>query len=507
MPMSFHRVVTLAAVLAGSLAAPAVTWAQSPSSSLALEVNRYYGEQDRALVEGAVEVPFPLMTFASNGESLLADARVEVMIEKADGEEVYHTEREIQPEAANAAMAESDRVSTIETFAIYAPPGEYVAKARVTDLASNRSYEMTTPLEVPADRPFFSDVLLSNRVQRDVRLQDGSYLPYLIGTTMFNPNPRNVFYKDSPLLYFYYEINPAADGLEAETVALEMSVVDAAGEAIKNLGERTIKVGEGQNFDLGAFNIGGLPDGRYTLEVACTSCTGERRLVERFEVRPPLEQLAFLQPAPGPADAQAPAGERLKYYTDLSEAQVDSVVKVMDVWFTNQQKQLLTTLNREGKVQFLNRFWNSLDADESVGDPSTPENEPKAEFEQRVAYADQFFTSSQRLGRDTDRGMIYILFGDPTERLSRPYEATLGPYEIWNYSEIGQTFAFGDFRRDGDYRLIYSTDLRFAGDPQIQGQVDGDPSGGRGSFVRVGRGYEVIIEDIRQNRTSTGFVP
>ena len=471
------------------------------TAGLALEVNRYYGEQERALVEGSVEIPFPLLTFAPDGETLRANGRIEVFIENGAGEEVYRMQREIRPEAMNEEMAHSDRVSTIETFAIYAPAGRYSARAKLTDLASTESVEVTRNLDVPQSRPFFSDVLLSNHIQKDVRLDEGSYLPYLIGTTMFHPSPRGVFYKDSPLIYFYYEVNPEAIEQTEGTIDLVMQLRNGS-QTVKDFGARQIKISEGQNFDLGAFNIGGLRPGRYELVVSCTSCPDSARLLDVFEVRDAQEELAFLQPV-APAATQGPP---LKYYTALSPAQVDSVVLAMDVWFTPPQRQLLATLNPEGKVQFLNRFWESLDADPSIGDPATPENEAKEIFEQRVAYADQFFTSSQRLGRDTDRGLIYVLYGDPTERIDRPVEATLGPYQIWNYSSQGETFAFGDFRRDGDYRLIYSTDERWAGDPQIQSQVDVSGSV-RASFLPPGKGYDKIIEDIRTYRTTTGDLP
>lgn len=472
---------------------------------LAIEVNRYYGEEERALIEGAVEVPYSLLTFAQEGDNLQAAAKVEVTVENASGEAVYHTERDIQPQAVNPAMAASSRVSSIETFAIYTPPGAYTARARVTDLASQKSYEATTPLDVPADRPLFSDVLLSGHVQKDVRLQEGSYLPYLIGTTMYNPNPRDVFYKDAPLVYFYYEVNPevvAATG----AMTIQMTIRDGAGEVIKDLGPRSITVGEGKNFDLGAFNIGGLAPGAYALDLRCSSCADAPPRTSAFVVRPPLEQIAFM-PQNAPAAAAPGGGQPPRFYAELTPAQVDSVIDVMEIWFTPEQQDLLVSLNPTGKVQFLNRFWESLDADASIGDPATPENEAKMMFERRVAYADQFFASSQRQGHDTDRGRIYLLFGEPSEQIDRPVEATLGPYEIWNYSGQGHTFAFGDFRRDGNYRLIYSTHQRFVGDPTIQTQVD-QPMGAtsaRESFLPQGRGYEVIIEDIRTNRTTTGL--
>lgn len=487
--------------LLGALWIPSTALPQE-QANLAIEVNRYYGQEERALVEGSVEIPFLLLSFSPAGETLRANARVEVLIEKDTGEEVYRMQREIRPEAMSEQMARSGRVSTIETFAIYAPTGEYVARARLTDLTSNESHEVTRSLTVPGQPPFFSDVLLSNHVQKDIRLDEGSYLPYLIGTTMFHPSPRGVFYKDAPMLYFYYEVNPETIDKSEGTIALNMSLHDGS-KVVKDFGRREIKVAEEQNFDLGAFNISALPPGRYELVVSCTSCPDSITIQDAFEVRDAQEQIAFLQPPPQPEATGAP----LKYYTELSAAQVDSVVEVMDIWFTPQQRQLLSTLNPQGKVQFLNRFWDSLDADPSVGDPQTPQNEAKEIFEQRVAYADQFFTSSQRLGRNTDRGRIYILFGDPTERIDRPVEATLGPYQIWSYSSQGETFAFGDFRRDGDYRLIYSTDERFPGDPQIQTQVDQLSSGGRASFLPTGRGYERIVEDIRTYRTTTGFQP
>ena len=469
--------------------------AQQDPVNLALQINRYYGGQDRALVEGAVDIAYAALQFDQGDQGLKADARVEVMIQRSDGEEVYRTEHRIEPEAMNPDMALSTRVSSIETFAIYAPPGQYTARVIVTDLRTNRSFEVTREMVIPVERPFFSDVLLTSHVQKDVRLAEGTYLPYLIGTTMFSPNPRGTFFKDAPLVYFYYEINP--EGQPDETV-LNMSIRDAQGGVVKDLGERRIEVRAEQNFDLGAFNIGGLAVGEYVLRLECVSCSDRIAAEQAFAVRSAQGTPSFAMAE----EEEAPAPENLKYYAGLAPAQVDSIISVMDILFTQEQKSLLGTLTPEGKVRFLNRFWDSAD-----NQPETPENEFKSVFEQRIAYADQFFTSSQRPGYQTDRGRIHLRFGTPTEVVDRPVEATVGPYVIWNYSGIGKTFAFGDFRKDGDYRLIYSTDPQFPGDPTIQTQVDRDPVSTRESFLPGGRGYERIIEDIKSYRVSTGFQP
>jgi GWxTD domain-containing protein len=478
------------------LALPAASRAQG--GSLALETNRFYSEQGKTLIEGAVEIPYTLMTFERDGETLRATANVEVIVEKAGGESVYNTSREITAEAFNDAMAGSDRVSTIETFAIYAPAGEYTTKARVTDRASGKSFEVSKPLIVPPSPPLISDMLMANQVRKDVRLQEGAYLPYLIGTTMFNPNPRRAFYRDSPMLYFYYEVNPEALAEPLANVALDMRVKDTGGAVVKDLGKRTITVTEDRNFDVGAFSIAGLKPGRYELEVFCADCGSGLGSSSPFEVMPPhTEQLTFLEPA-APA-LQAPA---LQYYGDLSAAQTDSVISVVTIFLTPAQQQLLGTLNETGKKQFLNRFMESADPN-----PETPENEFKQIIEQRIAYANQFFASSQKPGYDTDRGRIYTVYGPPTETIDKPFEAAVGPYVIWTYSGEGETFAFGDFRKDGSYNLIYSTDERILGDPSIQNLVDTDTGTSSPTFLRTGRGYETIILDIRQYRTGTGDQP
>lgn len=499
---SFRRSLQLALATLVALLVPVVAVAQS-GAGLALETNRYYTDQGRALVEGAVEIPYTLLTFEPSGDVLKSSAVIEMMVDRADGEQVYRTEHEITPEAINDQMAASERVSSIETFAIYAPPGEYTARARVTDGASGRTYEVSKSLIVPENQPLFSDVLLSNRVQKDVRLQEGAYLPYLIGTTMFNPNPKNVFQKDSPLLYFYYEVNPEAVTGSSEApdaITLRMDIVGSGGTTVKALGERSIKITDERNFDLGAFNIAGLVPGRYRLVLTCEAgCPSGESTASEFEVQSAARPVAFLEPT-RPAPSASESSAELQYYTDLSPAQVDSVVGVLDLMFTSNQKQLLETLNPDGKVRFLNRFWDSVDPN-----PETPQNEFKAEFEQRVAYADQFFGTLQRQGHDTARGEIYLIYGEPTERIDRPVEATVGPYVIWNYSNQGETFAFGDFNKNGEYRMIYSTDENHPGDPTIQNLVDTDSSTSSPSFLRTSRGYETVINDIRQNRVTTGY--
>jgi GWxTD domain-containing protein len=58
---------------------------------------------------------------------------------------------------------------------------------------------------------------------------------------------------------------------------------------------------------------------------------------------------------------------------------------------------------------FVVDFWHKRDPT-----PETPENEMRAEFEKRVAFADSRFTQQETRGSLTDRGMVFVLLGPPT---------------------------------------------------------------------------------------------
>ena len=77
-----------------------------------------------------------------------------------------------------------------------------------------------------------------------------------------------------------------------------------------------------------------------------------------------------------------------------------------DAW-----KKLDTDDERE---KFIEGVWDSRDPD-----PDTVENEFKEQFYERVAYANEHF-SSGKPGRMTDRGRIYIKFGKPDSIESHP---------------------------------------------------------------------------------------
>jgi len=125
-------------------------------------------------------------------------------------------------------------------------------------------------------------------------------------------------------------------------------------------------------------------------------------------------------------------------------------------------KRLGTDAERE---QFIELFWQRRDPT-----PDTEENEYRDEHYRRLAYADEHYAAGVP-GRNTDRGLIYILHGKPDSIESYPaggpYQRTAEegggetqthPFERWRYRQlagIGQEleFEFVDTCGCGAYHL------------------------------------------------------
>lgn len=89
--------------------------------------------------------------------------------------------------------------------------------------------------------------------------------------------------------------------------------------------------------------------------------------------------------------------------------------------------------------------------------PATEENELEVEFYNRVALANQKFSSFKegRQGWKTDRGRIYITYGPPTDyERPTPEPGSMVQYEIWYYRSLHKRFVFIDRYGTNEYRLI-----------------------------------------------------
>jgi len=103
----------------------------------------------------------------------------------------------------------------------------------------------------------------------------------------------------------------------------------------------------------------------------------------------------------------------------------------------------------EERLRLFRAFWDARDPS-----PGTPRNERMEEYYYRVAYANERYSRLRDAGWSTDRGEVYIRFGEPDEVEVHPFNFGTRPYQVWTYYRSGRRFIFVDETGGGDYQLL-----------------------------------------------------
>ncbi len=160
--------------------------------------------------------------------------------------------------------------------------------------------------------------------------------------------------------------------------------------------------------------------------------------------------------------------------TDKARTVKEELNKAYKRWLSEDVAYIITKEERrafmalqtdEERENFIENFWRRRDPN-----PDTEENEFREEYYERIAYANERFTSGIP-GWRTDRGRIYIAWGKPDSIESHPaggsyerpsYEGggstSTYPFEIWFYRHLdgvgdGIEIEFVDPTGSGEYRI------------------------------------------------------
>jgi GWxTD domain-containing protein len=142
--------------------------------------------------------------------------------------------------------------------------------------------------------------------------------------------------------------------------------------------------------------------------------------------------------------------------TQLSPELAQWLVGAVSHMATPEQVQEYLAIRDDATARtFIDKFWEERDPD-----PSKPGNPLREIFEQREAEADRRFSEAGYLGRRTDRGTIFVLFGEP-DKIDfeiAPHPGT-PPIELWDYSKKRQQATGGAHAPAPVYRFVKRGDL------------------------------------------------
>ncbi len=263
------------------------------------------------------------------------------------------------------------------------------------------------------------------------------------------PNPTTVYSASSPVLFYYSEIYNLKNDSISAPLLLRKEVYSSQRRLIYS---KEKYLGRDQNaiVEVGVITLKEFPTDAYTLVIS---------LIDTALSKGVASSKKFYLFNPGVKDSligiDVFAGYIGSEFGVFSETECDELFDKSKYISTSSeitQYERLDSLN--SKREFLYEFWKRRDTD-----PTTELNEFKEEYKNRLEFVKVRFKAFNKPGYKTDRGRIYLTYGEPDQVDRYPNETNMKPYEIWYYNSIegGVVFIFGDLTGFSDYELLSST--------------------------------------------------
>ena len=436
----------------------AATGAPQAGPPIEVTVKRFL-RGDQTLVDGFCRVGFDFLTPLAAGPGA-AEAVYRVKIAVRDSAGGLMHESDWSQSVAQSFLA-IPGASTVEHFAFVVPEGYYSVAVDVTDSASGQIQRASVDVPPLEDASRLSDLYLTGEVRRAAG-DDEAIGPGEIqkGQLFLSANTTPVLTPRQPELFYYLEIYPGQD----VAVELQARVVSSDGTVITSAAPQQVEVGEAGGVAARSFNLAGLPEGAYALELAA-------RFPDREVVRKASFAMAGFGTEVEIAKAATPESA-VNPFALLTESQLDSLYGPLVYIQEADERRVYENLSIQGKRSYLQQFWNKRDPT-----PGTPVNETREMYYRLFAEASRRYREGGAAGVPgwrTDRGRIFLKYGEPGETLRRPQAGSTRPYEVWKYTRPRLLkFVFMDETGLGNYALIY-TDDRFE-----QGRLDWEALLGR----------------------------
>lgn len=343
--------------------------------------------------------------------------------------------------ARDSLDASADDIKVFDKLSLAVKPGVYSARVTIVDGSSGRrgSYFLDKIIVEPPGRSLdigghywaYAATQHFDSSKINTRLIKSGY--YLL------PNPLSIFSNRDTLIFLYFEIYNLMY-FDNSAFELSLSVKDKFG-AVTNLiqSERLTKSGQTAAI-VKAVKIKSWPTGLYEFSLnirdsnQIDSANFLMRIISTEEVRFAIKK-SF----------------RSQRFDTLS---ITDRVNLVTYELSRKQLSTLQQLTDQGKEEYLRQFWveRKLQASDS-------ELESQAEILSRYIFVNERYSlpGLPNSGWKTDRGRVYMQFGQWDELDDHQSLGNHEPFQIWHYHRLnGKLFVFQDKRGDKEYNLVHS---------------------------------------------------
>ncbi len=360
------------------------------------------------------------------------------------GEPVYQKHDIQNDEIADPSLV-SARQKIPKILPLQIMPGEYEVKVSVKDIHSGHSGEQTIAIKVPEfpkDSLALSDIEVASHI---LNAEEVSLFTKL-GRYDIVPHAQRIYNEENPSMLVYaeiYNLSKTDRKRDKNQYSQVSRILDMNGQEVLRNEELKIDTPGAFSVVMDKVNVGSLKPGIYQYELNVKDLnTGQDALAsKKFYVLGDQGDLPEI-------------AESDDVIRDFDTDEADSLFNILQPVMSKEEIRMFKNSNLDGKRSVLIRFWEARDPD-----PATPVNEFRIEVEKRINYSNKHFSTQIREGARTDRGIVLLKYGFPTDRDVFPSRMDRNPYEIWMYSHIegGVEFVFIDVIGTGLYELVHST--------------------------------------------------
>jgi GWxTD domain-containing protein len=331
---------------------------------------------------------------------------------------------------------------------VFLEAGDYRVETRILDRVSERDGGRRERVFVPS---FSSTDLTMSDIQIGLRLfPDRSRSRFSKNGYYILPNPHALYNAEWPNVYYYceiYNLSPLNTGLDSSYVVTR-NLIDPQGKSVRETSRKVRQRIGIALVEADSVVVSDLIPGQYILGIEVRDrATGQYVSRERpFMVYNPVQH-----PVSPADDAQ---GRKDEIYSMTMEELDRYFEPLQYITEKDERRNYRRIRDIEGKREFIESFWMRRDPD-----ASTLHNEAKSEYMRRLEYVNSTFASRMKEGWKSDRGRIYLIYGEPY--LIDRYPSSLGqrPFQVWTYPQIDQgvEFVFVDVSGFGEMILVHST--------------------------------------------------
>lgn len=381
----------------------------------------YYNDQNEAVVNTLVRIENKALQYIQNNSKYESSFEITFIVTGTDGTVIRNEAKKDGHSIKSFESTQSSDVFHMYTFQNILPGGDYTLKVDIRDLNTNKSFSKTNKVTIVS---FDKQALVLSDVAIIETVTDTSKKLQIV------PLVDDIVNNADKGFSIYFELYP--QNLKFPAIRFDIFLEKQRGSESDQpilLGTIDYKLDKRVKQQIfHKFDSKIIPSGDYSLIVK-----GKTSYDSLLAVKSKNYTFGWVNTPTAEKDLEL-AIEQLNYFAK-----------------TEVRDAMLNAESVEEKRKLFYEFWEKWDPT-----PGTPMNEMMNEYYNRVRIANKLFRAFKSDGWKTDRGMVYVMFGQPDYSESKLSSADTKPYEIWYYYDIHKKYYFMDYTGYGDYRLMNS---------------------------------------------------